>query len=113
MAAGVSAPLYTREILRLAATIPGVVRFEELADVPDTRVVRASRLYRTPAWGVTAQPDFINAVALLDFWSEICFFHCLCWTGAREMFVHRMCVKLRRCRGFGTSSSSSCSSTRC
>ncbi|WP_324808924.1 iron-sulfur cluster assembly scaffold protein [Sphingomonas sp. LY29] len=32
-----SAPLYTREILRLAATIPGVVRFEELADVPDTR----------------------------------------------------------------------------
>ena len=26
------------------------------------RVVNDSRLYRTPAWGVTDQPDFINAV---------------------------------------------------
>ena len=34
--------------------------------LPGTRVVAASRLYRTPAWGVTAQPDFINAVAVLD-----------------------------------------------
>ena len=34
--------------------------------MPGTRLVQASRLYRTPAWGVTAQPDFINAVALLD-----------------------------------------------
>jgi len=33
--------------------------------LPDTRVVRASKLYRTAAWGVTDQPDFINAVALL------------------------------------------------
>ncbi|BDU16103.1 2-amino-4-hydroxy-6-hydroxymethyldihydropteridine diphosphokinase [Lysobacter auxotrophicus] len=33
--------------------------------LPDTRVARASRLYRTAAWGVTEQPDFINAVALL------------------------------------------------
>lgn len=31
-----------------------------------TRLVRASRLYRTPAWGLTAQPDFINAVAELE-----------------------------------------------
>ena len=38
----------------------------ELARLPDTELLRASRLYRTPAWGVTAQPDFINAVALLD-----------------------------------------------
>jgi 2-amino-4-hydroxy-6-hydroxymethyldihydropteridine diphosphokinase len=28
-------------------------------------VVRVSRRYRTPAWGVTDQPDFINAVAEL------------------------------------------------
>ncbi len=34
--------------------------------LPSTRLVRASGLYRTPAWGVTAQADFINAVALLD-----------------------------------------------
>ncbi|MDR0182503.1 2-amino-4-hydroxy-6-hydroxymethyldihydropteridine diphosphokinase [Lysobacter arvi] len=31
----------------------------------DTRLARASKLYRTAAWGVTDQPDFINAVALL------------------------------------------------
>lgn len=37
-----------------------------LARIPDTRLVRASRLYRTPAWGVIDQPDFINAVALVD-----------------------------------------------
>ncbi|MES2858919.1 MAG: 2-amino-4-hydroxy-6-hydroxymethyldihydropteridine diphosphokinase [Pseudomonadota bacterium] len=28
--------------------------------------VRASRLYRTAAWGRTDQPDFINAVALIE-----------------------------------------------
>lgn len=39
---------------------------DALARMADTRLVRASRLYRTPAWGVTAQPDFINAVAVLD-----------------------------------------------
>lgn len=39
---------------------------ESLARLTGTRLVRASRLYRTPAWGVTAQPDFINAVAMLD-----------------------------------------------
>ena len=33
--------------------------------LPQTRVMRASKLYRTAAWGVTDQPDFINAVALL------------------------------------------------
>ena len=36
-----------------------------LAGLPGTRLVRASRLYRTPAWGMTAQPDFINAVAMI------------------------------------------------
>lgn len=47
-----------------AAAVRGAI--ESLARLPDTRLVRASRLYRTPAWGVTAQPDFINAVAMLD-----------------------------------------------
>lgn len=28
--------------------------------------VQASRLYRTPAWGRTDQPDFINAAAVID-----------------------------------------------
>ena len=31
-----------------------------------TRLLRASRLYRTPAWGLEQQPDFINAVAMLE-----------------------------------------------
>lgn len=46
----------------------GTVRAAALSldALPDTRLLRVSRLYRTPAWGVTAQPDFINAAALLD-----------------------------------------------
>jgi 2-amino-4-hydroxy-6-hydroxymethyldihydropteridine diphosphokinase len=32
---------------------------------PRTRVVRVSSLYRTPPWGKTDQPDFLNAVAEL------------------------------------------------
>jgi 2-amino-4-hydroxy-6-hydroxymethyldihydropteridine diphosphokinase len=39
---------------------------QELDSLPQTRLVRASKYYRTPAWGVVEQPDFINAVALLD-----------------------------------------------
>lgn len=31
--------------------------------LPGTRVSARSRLYRTPAWGLADQPDFINAVA--------------------------------------------------
>ena len=38
----------------------------ELARLPRTELLRASRQYRTPAWGVTEQPDFINAVALVE-----------------------------------------------
>lgn len=34
--------------------------------LPSTRLVRASRLYRTPAWGRVEQPDFVNAVAAVD-----------------------------------------------
>ena len=39
---------------------------DALSQLPRTRVSRASRLYRNPAWGHTAQADFVNAVALLD-----------------------------------------------
>ena len=43
----------------------GAVRaaLEALDALPGTSLVAASRLYRTPAWGVTDQPDFVNAVA--------------------------------------------------
>ncbi|WP_132999462.1 2-amino-4-hydroxy-6-hydroxymethyldihydropteridine diphosphokinase [Luteimonas arsenica] len=34
--------------------------------LPGTRLLGASRLYRTPAWGVEDQADFINAAALLE-----------------------------------------------
>lgn len=40
--------------------------FEAIGRLRGTRLVRASRLYRTPAWGVTEQPDFLNAVAMLE-----------------------------------------------
>ncbi len=40
--------------------------FVALAAIEGTRLLQASRLYRTPAWGVTEQPDFINAVAMLE-----------------------------------------------
>ncbi len=36
-----------------------------LARLPETGVLALSRLYRTPAWGLEAQPDFVNAVAML------------------------------------------------
>lgn len=39
---------------------------DALGKLPGTRLLQASRLYRTPAWGVIAQPDFINAVVMLD-----------------------------------------------
>lgn len=37
-----------------------------LGQLPGTRLLKASRLYRTPAWGMTAQPDFLNAAAMLE-----------------------------------------------
>ena len=40
--------------------------FTALGGLPDTRLLRASRLYRTSAWGVTTQPDFVNAVAMIE-----------------------------------------------
>ena len=45
-------------------TLPAAL--QALDAVRDTRLLRASRLYRTPAWGVEQQPDFINAVAMLE-----------------------------------------------
>ncbi len=39
---------------------------DELAAIPKTRLRRHSKLYRTAPWGVTAQPEFINAVAELE-----------------------------------------------
>jgi 2-amino-4-hydroxy-6-hydroxymethyldihydropteridine diphosphokinase len=47
---------------------PAAVRQAQsaLAGLPQTRLLAASRLYRTPAWGRQDQPDFINAAALLD-----------------------------------------------
>ncbi|MFC5578504.1 2-amino-4-hydroxy-6-hydroxymethyldihydropteridine diphosphokinase [Lysobacter niabensis] len=40
--------------------------FQELDALPSTRLLRASGLYRSRAWGRTDQPDFINAVAMLE-----------------------------------------------
>ena len=47
-----------------AATLREALR--ALDGLPGTRVLRASRLYRTPAWGRLDQPDFINAAARLE-----------------------------------------------
>lgn len=33
---------------------------------PSVKVVAVSSLYRTPPWGVTEQPDFVNAVAAVE-----------------------------------------------
>ncbi len=40
--------------------------FDELAALPQTSLRERSRLFRTPPWGITDQPDFINAVARLE-----------------------------------------------
>lgn len=48
--------------------VPQVIRGAAvaLAALEDVTHLRLSSLYRTPAWGRTEQPDFINAVALLE-----------------------------------------------
>ncbi len=48
----------------VAATLRAAT--EALARLPATRLLRASRLYRTPAWGLEQQPDFINGVVALE-----------------------------------------------
>lgn len=40
--------------------------FRALDEMPDTRLVTRSSLYRTAPIGVSDQPDYINAVAALD-----------------------------------------------
>lgn len=37
-----------------------------LMTVPRSRFLRVSRFYRTPAWGLRDQADFVNAVAALE-----------------------------------------------
>lgn len=39
--------------------------FGALANLPESRIVRCSSLYRTAPVGITTQPEFINAVAAL------------------------------------------------
>ena len=43
---------------------------DALGELPWTRLLSASALYRTPAWGVEDQADFINAAAALETWLE-------------------------------------------
>jgi 2-amino-4-hydroxy-6-hydroxymethyldihydropteridine diphosphokinase len=47
-----------------AATLRAAV--DALAGLPETRLLQASSLYRTPAWGLEQQADFINSVAMLE-----------------------------------------------
>jgi 2-amino-4-hydroxy-6-hydroxymethyldihydropteridine diphosphokinase len=39
---------------------------DALANLPETRLLQRSQLYRTPPWGVLQQPPFINAAVELD-----------------------------------------------
>jgi 2-amino-4-hydroxy-6-hydroxymethyldihydropteridine diphosphokinase len=39
---------------------------DKLSGLPNARVVACSRLYRTPPWGNVEQPDFLNAVVVLE-----------------------------------------------
>lgn len=39
---------------------------DALARLPGTQLLRRSRLYRTPPWGVLEQPPFVNAAVLLE-----------------------------------------------
>ncbi|MFL6592090.1 MAG: 2-amino-4-hydroxy-6-hydroxymethyldihydropteridine diphosphokinase [Luteimonas sp.] len=39
---------------------------QALSRLAQTHLVGHSRLYRSPAWGLAAQPDFVNGVALLE-----------------------------------------------
>ncbi|MBS3896275.1 2-amino-4-hydroxy-6-hydroxymethyldihydropteridine diphosphokinase [Silanimonas sp.] len=48
----------------VAATFTAALR--ELEAGPELRLLQVSRLYRTPPWGLLAQPDFFNAVAAFD-----------------------------------------------
>jgi len=56
--------------------------FAELGALPRTRLLRASRLYRTPAWGLEDQPDFANAAAMLE--TEL---------SAQELLAHLLAIE--------------------
>ena len=47
-----------------AATVRAA--FAALAELPQSRLVRSSSLYRTTPVGITEQPEFINAAAALE-----------------------------------------------
>jgi 2-amino-4-hydroxy-6-hydroxymethyldihydropteridine diphosphokinase len=40
--------------------------FEEIAELPDTKIVARSRLHRTKPVGYADQPDFVNAMVLVE-----------------------------------------------
>ncbi len=40
--------------------------FDAIAELAGTRLVAASPLYVTPAWGLEDQPDFVNAAARVE-----------------------------------------------
>jgi 2-amino-4-hydroxy-6-hydroxymethyldihydropteridine diphosphokinase len=40
--------------------------FEEIAELPDTKIVARSRLHRTRPVGYADQPDFVNAMVLVE-----------------------------------------------
>ena len=60
--------------------LPAAIR--QIGALPGTLLWGASRLYRTKAWGMTAQPDFINAVAVVDT-----------TLGARELLDHLLAIE--------------------
>jgi 2-amino-4-hydroxy-6-hydroxymethyldihydropteridine diphosphokinase len=39
---------------------------DKLSRLPSSHVLARSRLYRTPPWGNVAQPDFLNAVVIVE-----------------------------------------------
>jgi 2-amino-4-hydroxy-6-hydroxymethyldihydropteridine diphosphokinase len=39
---------------------------DALRNLPSTRLLAQSRFYRTPPWGVRDQPDFLNAVVVIE-----------------------------------------------
>jgi 2-amino-4-hydroxy-6-hydroxymethyldihydropteridine diphosphokinase len=40
--------------------------FRQIARAPGIRLTACSGLYRSPPWGLTRQPEFVNAVARID-----------------------------------------------
>jgi 2-amino-4-hydroxy-6-hydroxymethyldihydropteridine diphosphokinase len=40
--------------------------FDEIAVIPQTQLLQRSKLYRCAPWGLTDQPDFINAAAQIQ-----------------------------------------------